>query len=150
MSIYRKNLMLQKCTECTLNGVLKKVTNYKAMHSTTMFLKSASTSNSNSQKKINATRANRITIQINHSQMKKFNCFHRELKQFKFNYIFCDCFVICYCCIVNINNCIFIASQQRLLCFFWCSEREAQKRNRQNYYFISLYKSLEVTLPYLS
>ena len=127
MSIYRKNLMLQKCTECTLNGVLKKVTNYKAMHSTTMFLKSASTSNSNSQKKINATRTNRITIQINHSQMKKFNCFHRELKQFKFNYIFCDCFVICYCCIVNINNCTFIALYQRPLCLFAVQKERLSK-----------------------
>ena len=37
-------------------------------------------------------------------------CFHRELKQFKFNYMFCDSFVICYCRIVNIDNCTFIAS----------------------------------------
>ena len=37
--------------------------------------------------------------------------FHRELKHFKFNDMFCACFVICYCCIVNINNCTFIASE---------------------------------------
>ena len=36
--------------------------------------------------------------------------FHRELKQFKFNHMFCDCFVICYCLIVNINNCTSNAS----------------------------------------
>ena len=38
-------------------------------------------------------------------------CFHRELKQFKFNYMFCICFVICYCRPVNINNYTFIAAE---------------------------------------
>ena len=35
-------------------------------------------------------------------------CFYQELKYFKFNYMFCVSFVICYCRIVNINNCTFI------------------------------------------
>ena len=36
------------------------------------------------------------------------NCFRRELKHFKCNYMFCASFLIRYCRIVNINNCTFI------------------------------------------
>ena len=52
-------------------------------------------------------------------------CFHQELKHFRFNCMFCACFVICYCCIVNINNCTCITRESWPFVFFWCSKGEA-------------------------